>query len=103
MDSFNVMPIVFGGLAVLFGIGVWRNVLRTVRHPGRETSPPIPAIAAAPAPSPPAPTPHDERSLVDRALGLVVLGLLFVSRARARRAETLTLKPRLTIYPAPAE
>ena len=81
MDSFNVMPFVFGGFAVLFGLGVWHSLLEIVRHPGRETSPPIPAMTPSP-PSPPAPARHDDRSLVDRALGLVMLGLLVVSRAR---------------------
>jgi hypothetical protein len=79
VDSFNVMPLVFGGLAVLFGLGVWRNLLQIVRHPRRETSPPMPVTAAPP---PPAMARHDNRTLVDRALGLIVLGLLFVSRAR---------------------
>jgi hypothetical protein len=83
MDSFNVMPFVFGGFAVLFGLGVWHTLVQIVRHPGPETSPPIPATTA-PSPPPTAPAHQDDRSLVDRALGLVVLGLLVLSRARGR-------------------
>ncbi len=85
MDSINVMPFVFGGLAIVFGLNVLRYVLQIVRHPGRETSPPLLAGAEPARPAAPA-EPSRGPSLVDRALGLVVLGLLFVSRARGHDA-----------------
>jgi hypothetical protein len=43
VDNLNVMPIVFGLLALLFAAGVARSLLQIVRHPGPESAPPLPA------------------------------------------------------------
>ncbi len=80
MDNFNVMPIVFGLLALIFAAGVAYNLVQIVRHPSPETSPPLPARAE------PAPARSSRPRPGQALLGLVLyaLGLLLLKGLLSR-------------------
>jgi hypothetical protein len=97
MDSFNVMPLVFGLLAVVFATGVVRALLPIIRQPppeaaalpraSGEPAPAIPALSRPYAPAPPAP-PRASGALsapVWVGLAILVVGDLLRGRGRTRR------------------
>jgi len=85
VDNLNVMPIVFGLLAVIFAAGVARSLVQIVRHPGPEGSPLLPARAAQPAPEQPRAQPL--QALLGAALYALILLVLggLLSRRPSRR------------------
>lgn len=97
MDSFNVMPLVFGLLAMAFAAGVLRTLVPIVRHPppeasalpraSGEPSPAIPSLTRPYAPPPARPGRHAPGALVAPALlGLGVLFVVDLLRGRGRAA-----------------
>ena len=80
MDNLNVMPIVFGLLALLFAAGVARSLLQIVRHPGPEGATPLPA---RPRPAP-AHTSSSHPLAALRGVARYGLGLLLLNRLVAR-------------------